>query len=747
MPVFAYETAMACLSAEINANGLFYEEDQKKAWVLNEELYEKMRHQLRELKNDICKQCKKNFELEKEVRFFDQRIALLINHKISVEEFPDNISFGEHRLGALKDDIQKQCFGNLFFLLQTDAKYLAKLTRSVAPTEIDELLQIVMFSLYGNQYEAREEHLLLKMFELALQMDFDETDEFGSLLRANTAISRMMTTYTRRGPGQEYLKETLQELVESVNDNINLNLEVNPAKVYCTLYSIPDNEKNDVTMERALRDPQVKEIINYRLKGLEDITSQFFDAIIASLDYVPYGIRWLCKAIYQLCREKFPDTSIENITGLIGGFFLLRFINPAIVSPNNHMLLSNQPRANMRRNFILIAKLLQAISNKGASQVLKEVYMKPLEGFVASRQEVLQQFLHNLCGVDDFHSYLEIEQYLSLPKGMYITITLKEMFRLHELLCKYQDFLINDDNDKLTELLEELGLPTPSDYVEDVSVNISLLSRWDVTLNLKDELSEYDRTSENGIKALRKQCRKLLIRLLSIAPYLMRQLSLHDALSMGQMSHDDEVSRLSAIAYNQISALEKNDSKYKEHVFFNFVKDRVLKQELQYDRMMRELKGLKSVKETLSWHGDFLSQQLDAYKEYLQAVRNKAAIKEGRMGSPGKPTKQSNGPFKFTYTQLEKEGVILESRSFADKKKNNISFTVACVEPGIYRISLHYKSPLPGHPSFMELDLHLEDLLELQHFSDPILNLNEFVVLDVRRTLLFLHKHFAPKKL
>lgn len=60
-----------------------------------------------------------------------------------------------------------------------------------------ELLQIVMFSLYGNQYEPREEHLLLKMFELALHMEFDETDEFGSLLRANTAISRMMTTYTK----------------------------------------------------------------------------------------------------------------------------------------------------------------------------------------------------------------------------------------------------------------------------------------------------------------------------------------------------------------------------------------------------------------------------------------------------------------------------------------------------------------------------------------------------------------------
>lgn len=42
MPVFAFETAMACLSAEISANNqLFIQEDQKKAWVLNEELYEK----------------------------------------------------------------------------------------------------------------------------------------------------------------------------------------------------------------------------------------------------------------------------------------------------------------------------------------------------------------------------------------------------------------------------------------------------------------------------------------------------------------------------------------------------------------------------------------------------------------------------------------------------------------------------------------------------------------------------------
>lgn len=59
------------------------------------------------------------------------------------------------------------------------------------------LLEAVMFSVYGNQYEHREEHLLLSMFEAALKYEFQEATEFTSLLRANTAITRMMTTYTR----------------------------------------------------------------------------------------------------------------------------------------------------------------------------------------------------------------------------------------------------------------------------------------------------------------------------------------------------------------------------------------------------------------------------------------------------------------------------------------------------------------------------------------------------------------------
>lgn len=706
-----------------------------------------VRRQLRELKFDICKQCKKNFELEKDVRYFDQRIALLINHKITVEEFPDS-GIGEQRVGNLKDDLQKRCFGNLLFLLQTDPSYLAKLTRSVAPTEIDELLQIVMFSLYGNQYEAREEHLLLKMFELALQMEFDETEDFNNLLRANTAISRMMTAYTRRGPGQEYLKETLQSLIEDIAARKDLNLEVHPVKVYAEIHQIEDDEQNSITMETALRDSKVAEVIRSRLKGLEELSSQFFDAIIQSLDFVPYGIRWLCKAIYQLCREKFPAVPVDSITGLIGGFFMLRFINPAIVSPNNYMLLNSQPRQATRRTFVLVAKLMQSISN-GA--ILKEIYMKPLHNFVKSRQNTLQSFLHQICDVDDFHSYLEIEQYLSLPKDMIITISLKEIYRLHELLCKYQDFLISTDMDKITLLLEELGVPSQSSRVgSNLFIDLPLLSRWDVTTSLRNEPLEFaDRSSEHGIKSLRKQCRKILTRLFSTVPLLMQELTLREVLARGEKMDDEEVTRLVALAHSHLDALHASDTLYREDEFYNSIKEKVLQQELQYERMLRELKGLKEVLSTLNWHGNFLSEQLSAYKEYLQAVRNKAAVREANTSSPGKPSRSEDRkrPLQFTYANLEKDRVILESRTVTEKMKSNIYFTVVSPEPGIYKITLHYKSPIPGQSPKMELDLRLEDLLEQQHFRDPVLNLNEFVVLDVRHTLLFLRKHFVPRRL
>lgn len=55
----------------------------------------------------------------------------------------------------------------LFFL--TTAMCTDKIMKvmNIIITCFPDLLQPVLFSLYGNQYEAREEHLLLTMFQVA----------------------------------------------------------------------------------------------------------------------------------------------------------------------------------------------------------------------------------------------------------------------------------------------------------------------------------------------------------------------------------------------------------------------------------------------------------------------------------------------------------------------------------------------------------------------------------------------------
>jgi Ras GTPase-activating-like protein IQGAP2/3 len=68
--------------------------------------------------------------------------------------------------GFFPNDDKTQKYGNLMFLLQSEPRHIAHLCRLVTMAEIDALLQTVMFTIYGNQYESREEHLLLTMFQV-----------------------------------------------------------------------------------------------------------------------------------------------------------------------------------------------------------------------------------------------------------------------------------------------------------------------------------------------------------------------------------------------------------------------------------------------------------------------------------------------------------------------------------------------------------------------------------------------------
>lgn len=90
--------------------------------------------------------------------------------------------------GYFPDDEKTQKYGNLLFLLQSEPRHIAHLCRLVSMAEIDSLLQTVMFTIYGNQYESREEHLLLTMFQVSGQALLFESRHLQFLVRPHLSI-------------------------------------------------------------------------------------------------------------------------------------------------------------------------------------------------------------------------------------------------------------------------------------------------------------------------------------------------------------------------------------------------------------------------------------------------------------------------------------------------------------------------------------------------------------------------------
>ena len=630
-------------------------------------------------------------------------------------------------------------------------------------TEIDSLLQTVMFTIYGNQYESREEHLLLTMFQSVLTYQFDNTAEYSSLLRANTPVSRMMTTYTRRGPGQTYLKEVLRDKINSLIELRDVDLEINPLKVYETMLakieedtgSIPDHFPKGITAEQAAENRQVQQIIEPRLEMLTKLATSFLDTIIAGLDQTPYGIRWICKQIRSLSRRKYPDAQDQTICTLIGGFFFLRFINPAIVTPKSYMLIDGTPAENPRRTLTLIAKMLQNLANKPS--YAKEPYMARLQPFIQQNKDKVNRFMLDLCEVQDFYESLEMDNYVALSKkDLELSITLNEIYATHSLLEKHHGTLARDENSHLKTLLDDLGpAPVQLPRKDNRAISLPLFSRWEYALD--DLTAALDITDDEVYFMEAKGTFVYIMRTIPSNPAVTRRpLRLDTVAEVAATMRNDAVMVRKGIRaiellsqLQELGIIEKADN-------YGTLREEV-EQELVHlgslkEKCVEETKQLEEVFRTIRDHNAYLVGQLETYKSYLHNVRGQS---EGKTRKQQK--QQVLGPYKFTHQQLEKEGVIQQS-NVPENRRANIYFNFTSPLPGNFVISLHYKGELLGHDlarrtnsisgrsrGLLELDLKLDDLLEMQKENQDDLDL-EYVRFNVPKVLTLLNKRFARKK-
>lgn len=89
------------------------------------------------------------------------------------------------------------------------------------------------------------------------------------------------------------------------------------------------------------------------------------------------------------------------------------------------------------------------------------------------------------------------------------------------------------------------------------------------------------------------------------------------------------------------------------------------------EKVVLESRSLDAVFMTICDHNNYLRSQLESYKAYLTNVRATSSKEKGAAGGVGvvsvngkekKPAKSSVlGPYRFTHTQFEREGIILDS--------------------------------------------------------------------------------------
>ncbi|GAA5936227.1 uncharacterized protein JCM15063_002749 [Sporobolomyces koalae] len=728
----------------------------------------KAQKRLRELKARISAQSKKNFVLERDVRYLDSRIALLIQNRMALderEEVREHLEDVEEGEGSEMDERRTQQYSNLFFLLQSEPRHIAALCRLVSLSEIDTLLQTVMFTLYGNQYESREEHLLLTMFQSVLSAQFETATEFGSLLRANTPVSRMMTTYTRRGPGQSYLKSVLAERINSLIEHKDLNLEINPLKVYEQMINsihdetgeLPEDLPRNVTPEIAASNPDVQNIIAPRLTMLMEIANSFLLTIMDSIESVPYGIRWICKQIRSLTKRKYPEATDYAICSLIGGFFFLRFINPAIVTPQAYMLIDSLPASakHPRRTLTLIAKMLQNLANKPSYS--KEAYMMSLNPFVDTNKSRMNLFLNALCDVGDFYDSLEMDQYMALSKkDLQINITLNELYNTQSLLSQHLDSLARNDKQHLRILLDELG-PAPAQVPrkENRTIDLPLYSRWEMPIqDITTALMAENNVTQNDILYL--EAKSIFVQLIRSIPRLSdrRPIQLPVVAEAAATAKDATLVRKGIKVKEMLRELEELrlvDRRDGYKLLTDEVTAELVHLGNLREKVLLETRSLDAVYKTIGDHNSYLRSQLEQYKAYLQNVRQTSASK-GKSSGVGvvsvagkdatKPAKsQLLGPYKFTHAQFEKDGIIMET-NVPENRRASIFFLVSSPTPGAFLIALHYKG---REKAILEMDLKIDDLLEKKNQGVDQLDM-EYVSLNVSRVLTLLNKTFQRRK-
>uniref|UniRef100_A0A673BXX8 IQ motif containing GTPase activating protein 1 n=1 Tax=Sphaeramia orbicularis TaxID=375764 RepID=A0A673BXX8_9TELE len=769
--------------------------------------------ELMHLREEVVTNIRSNQQLENDLNLMDIKIGLLVKNKITLQEvvshskkltkknkgqLSDMMMMNKQRGGlkALSKEkrLKLEAYQYLFYLLQTNPTYLAKLIFQMPQNKSTKFMDSVIFTLYNYASNQREEYLLLKLFKTALQEEIkSKVDQMKEIVTGNPTVIKMVVSFHRGARGQNALRQILAPVVKEIMDDKTLNIKTDPVDIYKSWVNQMETQTGeasklpyDVTPEQAMAHEEVRTRLEASIKNMRTVTDKFLSAIIVSVDKIPYGMRFISKVLKDTLHEKFPDATEDELLKIVGNLLYYRYMNPAIVAPDAFDIIEvsagGQLTTEQRRNLGSVAKMLQhAASNK--MFLGDNAHLNPINEYLSASYQKFRRFFLAACDVPSLEDKFNVDQYsdlVTVTKPV-IYISIGEIINTHTLLLDHQDAIAPEHNDPIHELLEDLGeVPTVESLIGENPLppddpNKELMGKTEVSLTLTNKFDvPGEANTEMDARTLLLNTKRLIVDVIRFqlgdtlteildstaspeqeAEYqrAMQRRAIRDAKTPEKMKQakpvvDDSLTlqgKKDKIKSNlqRLAELGKVHPENRYQDLINDIAKDIRNQRRYRQRRKAELVKLQQTNAALNSKSKFYNVQIDSYNQYIKTCMDNLASNRKLSKKPGdtKAKKSKQVSQKYTASRLHEKGVLIAIEDLQPNQFKNVIFEISPSERvGVFDV----KAKLMG-VHLETLQLEYQDLLQLQYEGVAVMKLFDRATINVNLLIFMLNKKFYGK--
>ncbi|KAI5708785.1 hypothetical protein M8J76_003132 [Diaphorina citri] len=414
--------------------------------------------ELQRMRNELSKLIIKNKNLSKCLEDLDLKIFLLVQNRLSLSDIlkcRTDLALAAVDCGETQTkNALLEKYAYLLYILQVRPEYLVRLVLSVPHTSTQKFLQGITLTLYNSGQTSRDEYLLLKCLSLLLREEINNSDKYMKPLDIITTppvAMKIIMHYAREKCGHMSLKTILKSLIEKIlkenslilgdstsskkilNNGLAQGSVLAPLLFALYIADIPETKShkfgyaddwalatssskasdlpaNVDDVQTALSYEHVSRTLTSGIQKLESTTNMFLKRIVASKEYIPYGLLYMISQLRDIMQVKFGDQKSDesqprsslypDLQTVIGHYLYYNFINSAIVAPEAYKIISLRPgqeiSTEQRHNLATVAKLLQfSAAKKGYGE--DSSYLMCLNKFISYCHDRLRVFFEQCC--------------------------------------------------------------------------------------------------------------------------------------------------------------------------------------------------------------------------------------------------------------------------------------------------------------------------------------------------------------